>query len=97
SLTLSLHTSDMLHPIPMDIPVGMLKSLVSNFHIGPLILSASFCPPPSTSHPHPSPSPGECVLADAQFPTLSSTMIASLPGIAIDTETAIFGGCPFRV
>eukprot|EP00704_Kipferlia_bialata_P010515 g10515.t1 len=45
-LTLSLCTSDMLHDIPLSTPVGMLMSLVSPSHIGPLVLSASFTPTP---------------------------------------------------
>ncbi|GIQ92568.1 hypothetical protein KIPB_016411, partial [Kipferlia bialata] len=70
--TLTLYTYDMTHPIPMDIPVGMLKSLAPHSHIGPLVLSASFSasPPPSAPVLYPTPYPGDAVLADTQYPTV---------------------------
>ncbi|GIQ86319.1 hypothetical protein KIPB_008151 [Kipferlia bialata] len=40
----ALHTFDMQHPIPLSMTVGMLKTLVSDTHIGPLVLCASFSP-----------------------------------------------------
>ncbi|GIQ92215.1 hypothetical protein KIPB_015860, partial [Kipferlia bialata] len=95
--TLTLYTCDMVHPIPMDIPVGMLKSLASPSDIGPLILSATFSPsaPPFAPATHPTPYPGNAVLEHTQFPTVPPTAIASLPGIVIDTDSTILGGCPF--
>ncbi|GCA65143.1 hypothetical protein KIPB_016371, partial [Kipferlia bialata] len=92
-LHLSLTTCDM-QPIPLSTPVGMLKSLTRPSDLGPLVLSASFSPFPSPAAPTPTPS-WDGVLADTQYPTLSSTAIAHLPGMEIDTDTAIICGIPF--
>ncbi|GIQ85775.1 hypothetical protein KIPB_007503 [Kipferlia bialata] len=72
------------------------QSIVPSSHIGPLVLSASFSLPPSGEISTLYPTPGEPTLADTQFPSLSSRVIASLPGLSIDIESAIIGGSPFE-
>ncbi|GIQ83823.1 hypothetical protein KIPB_005207 [Kipferlia bialata] len=86
-----LHTADLEHEIPLSTQVGLLKALVDPSHIGPLILSASWVP---VSAPKAETVPPQ-TLSDTSYPTLSPTLLARLPGMALDTDTVIVSGDPF--
>ncbi|GCA62285.1 hypothetical protein KIPB_002568 [Kipferlia bialata] len=90
-----IHDSSRTCPIPLDTPVGMLRYLVEPGHIGPLTLSASFVSDtPDIGEDRERERKG--ILADTVYPSLSPIVLARIPGMEVDPETAILGSYPGR-
>ncbi|GCA61962.1 hypothetical protein KIPB_000208 [Kipferlia bialata] len=81
-----------MHPVPLSTPVGMLKALSHPSSFGPLVLSASFSSSPSSDV---TPVSADTVLADTKYPSVTPTLIAEIPGLDIDPDTAVLCGNPF--